>query len=793
MLVAWLLFPVVVVAVSLGCGLLVEWASGAALPGAIVVSAGLALVIVATTVATTDATTAGWATPLVLVLGVAGYVLRWSRLRALRFDAWALGVGIGVFLVCAAPMVLSGNATFLGYFVLNDGVFHFSLIHQLLAHGHDVSGLAPSSYSSLVRDYLSTSYPTGADLPIGALRPLVGQDVAWLFQPEQAVMMALGAAALYELLTRVIAPRPLRALAAFVAAQAGLLYAYYLEASIKELATTWLISVTVVLVFSTLRRELHWRRVIPLLVVAIAGYDVLGAAIAPWLGPPLVVFVAAVAWRLRTPVRRLPRRRLATGGAAGVIVVGGLGFLLVRHASRFLSVAQAVLTQPGVLGNLVSPLPKWEMFGIWPVGDFRFPVVEHYRLTYALIGVVIASGALGTLWAVRRRRFEPLVLLAGNAIAAAYLLSRADPYAGGKVMMIFSLTSILVAMLGPASLHDSGRRVEAWALAGVIAAGVLWTNALGYHDASVAPRDRLQELSTIDARFAGQGPAFYNLSDEYATYFLRDLAPSDPAIGPPAARTPAVTPQGRNPWDPDDLSLATIESFRLLVIGDQPLASRPPANFRLVYQGRYYDVWQRDSTPQVLAHLPLGGPLLPASVPRCTEVRSFAAQATRDHARLAYDLRPPPPVLIPTAASHPPDWGEVGGDPYSLIPRDQPGSLVGRVEVPVAGRYDVEVAGDISQKLTFRVDGRTIGAVSYELGPPGQIGPVGQVTLTAGPHTVEVIRPGNDLTPGDGGTSRTLGPIVFLRGDVTGTVGQIAPAQARRLCGKPLDWIEIVR
>ncbi|MGH2871736.1 MAG: hypothetical protein ACRDL5_04670, partial [Solirubrobacteraceae bacterium] len=589
MVVAWLLFPLVMLVVCTGCGFAVEWAAGYELPGTIIVSVGLCLIVFVSLFASTNETSAPLAMPVTLVLAAAGYVLRWRRAISMRPEGWPLAVGIAIFCVCAAPVVLTGNATFLGYFVLNDGVFHFSLTTQLLSHGHDLSSLPLSAYSALLHEYLSTAYPTGADLPLGVLRPLVGQDLAWIFQPYMAVIMALGATAVYELLREVIDSRPLRALSAFVAGQAGLLYAYYLEASIKEIATVWLITLTVVLVFTTMR-HLRLRGVIPLLLVTWAGIDVLSLAIAPWLAPPLAAFLLAAAWQLRHAVLRVRRSRLIGGAVATVVVVGGVGALLIHRAETFLTVAQDVLTQAGDLGNLVAPLSKWEIFGIWPVGDFRFPVVNDARLTYALIGVEVASLCIGLAWAVRRRKLPPLLLFTGVTIAVIYLLGRANPYAAAKVEMIGSLTAVASAMLGPAALLDSGHRVEAWALAAVLCGGVLWTTALGYHDASVAPRARLQELATIDHRFKGDGPAFYDLSDEYAAYFLRDLAPTDVALGQPAARSAAATPAPRQPWDPDDLSLPVIESFRLIVIGNAALASRPPANYHLAYQGRYYDV-----------------------------------------------------------------------------------------------------------------------------------------------------------------------------------------------------------
>ena len=68
--------------------------------------------------------------------------------------------------------------------------------------------------------------------------------------------MSLSAVALDELLRGVVSSRPLRAACAFIAAQSGLAYAFYLEASIKEVTVGLLITLTVVLVVQTLRRPL---------------------------------------------------------------------------------------------------------------------------------------------------------------------------------------------------------------------------------------------------------------------------------------------------------------------------------------------------------------------------------------------------------------------------------------------------------------------------------------------------------------------------------------------------------
>src|SRR5205085_4462330 len=137
-----------------------------------------------------------------------------------------------------------------------------------------------------------------------------------------------------------------------------------------------------------------------------------------------------------------------------------------------------------------------------------------------------------------------------------------------------------------------------------------------------APRARFAELSAIGSRFSGEGPTFYNQADEYAVHFLREEAPTVPyAFGPPPVQRPGFPPrngdQVRLPWDVNEIDLSYLESFRLLVLGRSPLASRPPADFTLVYRGHYYDVWRRGAMPMVLDHVPVGGGLYNGGVAGC--------------------------------------------------------------------------------------------------------------------------------------------------------------------------------
>src|SRR5207302_3202985 len=109
---------------------------------------------------------------------------------------------------------------------------------------------------------------------------------------------------------------------------------------------------------------------------------------------------------------RASRARLALGAAGGRAVAAALAAPISARASTCLSTAESTLTSSTDLGNLAGPLQKWELFGIWPSGDFRFGVTTHMRATYALIGIAALSAVLGTLWSWRRRSFGPLLLIA---------------------------------------------------------------------------------------------------------------------------------------------------------------------------------------------------------------------------------------------------------------------------------------------------------------------------------------------------------------------------------------------
>ena len=168
------------------------------------------------------------------MLAVAGLLL--GPIKRGRPDLWALGTAIGVFAVFAAPVVLSGEATFAGYIKLDDTATYFAMADRVMEHARDLAGLAPSTYEATLAMTLAIGYPTGVLMPIGIGHALLGYDLAWIFQPYIAFLAVMLALSLYALLEPLVPLRPLRAFAAFVAAQPAILFGYSLWGGLKELA-----------------------------------------------------------------------------------------------------------------------------------------------------------------------------------------------------------------------------------------------------------------------------------------------------------------------------------------------------------------------------------------------------------------------------------------------------------------------------------------------------------------------------------------------------------------------------
>src|SRR4051794_32529973 len=190
LVVAWIVFPLVLALLSLGCGLLLETASGMRLPGTLLLPGGFIVISLTTYFAHMSDATARLQTPLVVALAIAGYAVSrpWKRFQ---LDGWLAGAAAGVYFVFAAPVVLVG-ATFAGYIRLDDTATFMSMLDRALTNGYGAAGLAPSTYkATLLNEGYKYGYPLGSMLPLDAGHTLLRVDQLWLWQPYLTFLSVL--------------------------------------------------------------------------------------------------------------------------------------------------------------------------------------------------------------------------------------------------------------------------------------------------------------------------------------------------------------------------------------------------------------------------------------------------------------------------------------------------------------------------------------------------------------------------------------------------------------------------
>jgi hypothetical protein len=785
LVVPWLVFPLVLGLLSLGCGLLVERVSAMAVPRALLLPVGFAAIVVASLLTTTSAKTAELTVPLVVALAVSGLALSvpWRP----RIDFWAGAAAVGTYAAFGAPVILSGTATFAGYITLDDTASWLGISDRLLQHGRSLSGLAPSTYQAMLNYYLHQyGYPVGSFPPLGIGHELVGTDSAWLFQPYLSFLAAMLALSLYALVARVVETRWLRAVIAFVAAQAALLYAYALWGGVKELATGGMVVLVAALAPTAMRERVSALSLLPLATASAALFGILNLGSAVWLGPLLVPILALGIW-----LRRRAYARVAVAFAAIAVILSVPSLLTAGTFVKDLSLNST----GGDQGNLIHRLSWFQLFGIWPVGDFRLRP-GNMTLTYILIAALIIAATGGIALALKRGAWE-LPLYVGAAVAGSLITARGgSSWIDAKALATASPAFLVAGLSGLAWLFQRGRRVEAAVAAAAIAGGVFWSNALAYHDAWFAPRSQLRELETIGKRFSGDGPTLLDSPQVYGTrHFLRNMDPEAPSD----LRRRVIplldgqTVQKGGYADIDRFRLEGILVYRTLVLMHTASASRPPAPYALAWSGRYYDVWQRPEPLglRILEHLPLGTDIQPAAVPRCGEVLRLARLAARNGGRLAAVLRPPATIVALAQTSYPSPWRAFSGSPDVVYP-SRSGTLTASVSVPSTGRYGLWLGGSFRRRLEISVDGRSLATERHRLDLPGVYTPLGEVELGGGLHQVVLHYSAANLRPGSGGPPFPLGPLVLSRHTDELPVSYVQPSNARSLCGKSLDWVEAV-
>jgi hypothetical protein len=781
-LTAWIALPLLVAVASLGVGLLVEQLTRLRLTNGVTLTVGFAASLVALALPYELGLGAPWAAALLVLLAAAGLVLARGRLGAALPDGPTALAALAVYGLYIAPILLSGQTSFAGYTLLGDTSVHFSMIDYISDHGARLVTLEPSSYSSVTGAEITIGYPLGLHYELASVHWLLGAEVSRIYQPFLATTIALAVMPVVALLRRVGVPRLLSAGGAVVVLAAYLPFSYALQGGIKELGM-----ITLVLLGGWLAWELATGdRPLPLAIVygivTAAAFEIYSYGGLPWFG-----LMGLGAFALLFLRRRDELRAVLTAGVVAVGAFAVAALPVIPDSLDFFSQGNRLLTSStgSDVGNLIGPIRIWEAFGVWLVDDFRLPP-SRPEWTYALVGVVAALVVFGVLWSIRQRAWGPLLI----ALAAllVWIILPAGIYIEAKLLTILSATIVLVALVGGWALVTSGRVPEAAVLVLAATAGIFISDALGYHGVYLAPTKRLDELRTIDERFQGQGPAMLNEFEEYGKHYLRDIPPVVPydawTPAAPSLRDPSLPVYARY-YDLDVMTLPYVEQFPLVILRRSAVASRPPADYRLVFAGRYYEVWRRTGSPKVVQHMPLGGPLDAGAVPRCRAVLRLA-RSGGPGTRLVAAERPAPIALQALKMKpFPRNWGVT---PDKRIAPNGPGRT-GSTFATRGGRFAIWFRGSFGRGAKVYVDGRYAGrALSVQT--PQQMSRVGDVTLAPGRHRLEIVRGGGSLEPGNG--QDEVYDTVFLAPVAVARIVALPARQARSLCGRHLDWVEAV-
>jgi hypothetical protein len=777
---------------SLGCGLALERVLRVRIANGLLLPLGLCLSIVLIMPGYTAGAGAGLAVALLVLVAVAGLVFARDGLLARLNPGWPGLAGIGVYVIYMLPVIAHGHWTWSGYDFVNDSGFEMLLAEHIKGFGTTLGNIPETSEREFLASYLSSGYPLGTQALLGTFSGLTDTSVAVLYQGFISALAAVAAISLASLSSRLLGG-PRAALAAFIAVAANLTFQYALQGGIKEIGLLATLCATAALAHEAMSLKRPYGAAVLVAVGAAAALATYNAVAVPYLAAIALFLALGLAF-----VKRVPIGRAWLGPAAfGLALTAALAVPTLTTLRTFFNVAQAGQGATGVgatqLGQLLRPLPLSQISGVWLAGEYRFPVIPEPAATLTVIATIAIFALIlpGVLWSLRRRDSGPLLLLGAVALVLVVVYPRVSPYAQGKLLAIGGPAVLLGALV--ALLAVRGRIAPvALLLTAALGVAVLASDVLAYSWDRVAPTRRIEAIAQTGKQFKGEGPVLWNEFEEYAKFFAREAKISVPFE--------ALTPQQvqlRNPtyfyghyFDLDEETLPFVEGYPIIVTRRSPAASRPPANYSLVYQNQFYLGWRRHARPQVLAHLPLQELYAPTQPVKCRTLSAIVASAPKGAELVAAE----PPELAFFEPLYSRDrsygWGIDPAEHGAVLP-NLPGHAGGLLAVR-GGRYGVWVQGDFPRRVYVAVDGRLVGSVSGA-NTPGQWLKAATVALGPGKHDVEVFRKAgrNHLGPGEWGIG-TIGATALQR-EAPERLHTLALSRWRTLCGERLDWVELVR
>ena len=801
-LVAIFVAPLLMWATSLGCGLALERLLKIRLHNGLVLVLGFCVSLVLIFPGYVAGLGDALAIALLVIVALAGLVLARGGLRARLNPGWPAAAGAATYVLYMLPVIAYGHWTWSGYDFVNDSAFQMLLAEHIKGFGTTLGNIPQSTGREFLNSYLGTGYPLGSQSLLATFSGVSGASVAVLYQGFISALAAIAAVALATLSGRSLAPRR-AAFVAFVALGANLTYQYALQGGVKEIALLATVSAMLALageaVYLQRKRSSLYVGAVLLAVPAAASLAVYNAVALPYIGALVAAALvgAALINRAWTP-RRWHVRRLAGPLVAGGALAALLAIPSLVTFSTFFNAAQAGQGSSGEgatqFGQLLRPLPLSQLSGVWLAGEYRVPVTPEPAAVLTLIATVALLALLiaGLARGLRRRDPGPLLVLGTMGLVLLIVFPRVSPYAQGKLLAIASPAVVLVALT--ALIGVRGRLAPLAVLAtAALSLAVVASDLLAYGYDRVAPTSRIEAIEQVGHRFRGEGPVLWNEFEEYAKVLAVEAHVYSPfeALTPEQVRLRNPTYFYGHAFDLDQEVLSFVERYPIIVTRRSPAASRPPANYRLAYENRYYLAWRRQARPQVLRHLPEQQLYSSSAQVQCPAVRSLASRAPSGAELIVAEV-PRLQWFEPLyAADRPFGWGLVPGQAGAIV-ANTPGHAAGVLDTPSAGRYAVWVQGDFPRAIHVYVDGRPVGAVSGS-NTPNQWLKAATVQLRAGAHKVRVVKEAGRRHFGAQEWGIGVIGAAALQREQPERLRTLAPARWRELCGTRPDWIELVR
>lgn len=787
----WILYPLLSAAMMFGLGLGVR-RLGVKFHPALLIPIGFCAAVTIGAIVTLRSEITNFAGPTLFVLGGAGWLASWREVSAAvkggalrRHWEW-IAAGVVSFYTFGASAISAGVPTFTGYNQIVDIASQLNWTTYFADFGRDPITEVVSSSDGHIAGTMPTGYPAGPQAVLGVVPKFLGLDVTWCWQPFIAMAVGMTAMAAYAALRLATDSRGFAAVGAYVASQSSVLIGYGFIGGIKETTAVATIMTTVAVMPTVLTRDVPvWRVGIPF-VVGLAGmFSVFSLTLLPWLAI-LSLGALILLWAERGPRDAI----IIAGIALGLLVIITLPTIVPSlHSGSF---AERMKTD---VGNLATVMSRWTISGIWFTNDHRFDLEGTARTASIIVGsVVLVLAVVGLYVAWKRKAMALLVISAASLIGAKFIMLRFGDWMDLKALCLSSPFVLLMAVVGLSWARGSSRKplmYAAWlGLAGLVVASV-YSNALRYGSAQLAPHDRFEEMQRYDRQFAGTPKSLDPDWDENAAVQLRHMKVVQAfnyqyPPTPEWSRDPA-RPETAYQWNLDNIDPGFVNGFNAIVMRRAPTQSRPPGEFVQVAQGHYFTVWQRDTTPKATARLALGGAYNPADRKKCEAfVRSQPKNAT-------ITIAPGAPLAAGqyidaqlSKAFQPAGGGAV----YTM---GKGGKAGGTVDVGgYSGKFDVFMTVIGNQKAKVTVDGQTIWAPRD---PSAAIYPgyIGTVTLPeTGAHTFTVEVDGPSLLAG---TSTRANKGAWLGAPQLVPSGQLFPQvitapRDQAKCLDTIDWVE---